>query len=302
MAMLTELVDVVVGVDTHKHTHTAAVVSAATGGVLDEATVGTEPDGFEALVAMAQHHGGLRAWAVEGSGSYGAGLTRFLRERGEWVVELDRPSRPARRNGAKSDSPDAVRAAREALAREHLSEPRAAGERAAVSVLLAARRSAVDGARVAQQQLHALVVAAPEPLRARFRGRSTRTMVTTAVRVRVDHRWDVESRATAEALRSLAWRARDLDAEARRLEQAITAIVRAWRPDVLGEFGVGGWAEKNSSGGSCAIKPTPGSRTNWPNWRRAPRTTFPCRDPGSRRHHAVHRPRDGPPSRHRCPS
>jgi transposase len=99
MAMLAEVVDVVVGVDTHKHTHTAAVVSASTGGVLDEATVGTEPDAFEALVAMAGRHGGLRVRAVEGSGSYGAGLTRFLRERGEWVVELDRPSptRPPQR-------------------------------------------------------------------------------------------------------------------------------------------------------------------------------------------------------------
>jgi transposase len=239
MAMLAEVVDVVVGVDTHKHTHTAAVVSASTGGAVDEATVGTEPDGFEALVRMAEAHGGRRAWAVEGSGSYGAGLTRFLRERGEWVIELDRPSRPARRNGAKSDSLDALRAAREALAREHLSEPRAAGERAALSVLLAARRSAVEGVRVAQQQLHALVVAAPEPLRARFRDRSTRTMVTAAARLRADHRWDVESRATAEALRSLARRVRDLDAEARRLEQAITDVVRAWRSDVLEQFGVG---------------------------------------------------------------
>ncbi|MDQ3756926.1 MAG: transposase, partial [Actinomycetota bacterium] len=119
MAMPAEVVDVVVGVDTRKHTHTAAVVSASTGGAVDEATVGTDPDGFEALVRMAEAHGGRRAWAVEGSGSHGAGLTRFLRERGEWVVELDRPSRPARRNGAESDSLDALRAAREALAREH---------------------------------------------------------------------------------------------------------------------------------------------------------------------------------------
>jgi transposase len=238
MPMLAESVDVVVGVDTHKHTHTAAVVSVTTGALLGQATAGADPDGYAALVGLAEEHGS-RLWAVEGGGGYGAGLVRFLRGRSEQVVELDRPRRPARRNGAKSDSLDAVRAAREALAREHLGEPRAGGERAALCVLLAARRSAVEGAGVARQQLHALVVVAPEQLRARFRGRSTRVMVGVAVRLRVDHRRDVESQATAEALRSLARRVRDLDAEARRLEERIEAIVRAWRPDLLDEFGVG---------------------------------------------------------------
>jgi hypothetical protein len=81
----------------------------------------------------------LRAWAIEGSNGYGAGLARFLAERGEWVIELDRPSRPARRHGAKSDEIDAVRAAHEALSREHLAQPRCDGERAVLSVRLAAR-------------------------------------------------------------------------------------------------------------------------------------------------------------------
>ena len=69
---------------------------------------------------MRRHSGPRRVWAIESSGSYGAGLTMFLLERGEWVVEVDRPARPARRNGAKSDEVDAVRAAHEALGREHL--------------------------------------------------------------------------------------------------------------------------------------------------------------------------------------
>jgi transposase len=55
-------------------------------------------------------------WAIEGTGGYGAGLTRFLHAQAEWVVELDRPRRVARRHGAKSDPLDATRAAREALA------------------------------------------------------------------------------------------------------------------------------------------------------------------------------------------
>jgi len=145
--MLAELVDVVIGVDTHKHTHTAAVVVSTTGAVVEELTVVTDPDGYSDLVAMAERHSGLRAWSIEGTGGYGAGLARFLADRDERVIELDRPTRPARRNGAKSDALDAVRAGREALARDHLAQPRAEGDRAALSLLLTARRSAVDAAR-----------------------------------------------------------------------------------------------------------------------------------------------------------
>jgi hypothetical protein len=77
-----------------------------------------------------------RVWAIEGTGSFGAGLTTYLLEQGEWVVEIDRPARPARRNGAKTDGLDAVRAAREALAREHLAAPRRRGDREAMRVLV----------------------------------------------------------------------------------------------------------------------------------------------------------------------
>lgn len=239
MASLAELVDVVIGVDTHKHTHTAAVVAAGTGGQLDELTVATDPDGYTALVELADKHGGLRAWAIEGTGSYGAGLCRFLRERSEWVIELDRPARTTRRHGAKSDPIDAARAAREALARPNLGEPRAAGERAALSVLLVGRRSAVDGATVAQRQLQALVTAAPECLRARFRGQTTVVMVAIAARLRCSSSWDIETASTAAVLRSLARRCQDLTTEAAAHERQILAIVKSWRPDLLDEFGIG---------------------------------------------------------------
>ena len=239
MTMLAELVDVVIGVDTHKHTHTAAVVVAATGASPEDLTVDTDPDGYGHLVAMADRHSGLRAWAIEGTGGYGAGLARYLAERGEVVIELDRPNRPARRGGAKSDPIDAVRAGREALTREHLAAPRAAGERAALSVRLAARRSAVDASAVAQRQLQSLVVAAPEHLRAKFRGLTTTAMVTTAARLRVHASWDVETRAYAAVLRDLARRVQALQAEADTHEKAILAVIRSWRPDLLDQLGVG---------------------------------------------------------------
>lgn len=239
MTMLSELVDVVIGVDTHKHTHTAAVVIAATGAAPEDLTVDTDPDGYAELVALADRHSGLRAWSIEGTGGYGAGLARFLAERGELVIELDRPNRPARRNGAKSDPLDAVRAGREALAREHLAQPRAAGERAALAVLLAARRSAVDASTVAQRQLHSLVVASPEQIRDRFRHQSTPVMITTATRLRVNASWGVETRTYATVLRALGRRIKAMQTEARSHEKAILAIITSWRPDLLDEQGVG---------------------------------------------------------------
>jgi len=237
--MLADIVDVVIGVDTHKHTHTAAVVTAATGAAVEDLTVDTDPDGYAALVELADRHGGLRAWAIEGTGGYGAGLARYLAEQGEWVIELDRPNRPARRNGAKSDPLDAIRAAREALARPHLALPRSDGERTALAVRLAARRSAVEGSRIAQQQLHALVIAAPETLRSRLRGKTTLQMVKVCARLRVDARWDVTTRHTAGVLRDLARRIDGLNGEAAQHEKAILELVRSWRPDLLALRGVG---------------------------------------------------------------
>jgi transposase len=237
--MLAEVVDVVIGVDTHKHIHTAAVIDANTGAVLDTITIDTDPDGYAELVAMADRHSMLRAWSIEGTGGYGAGLCRHLGELGELVIELDRPNRPARRNGAKSDPLDAVRAGREALAREHLAQPRAAGERAALAVRLAARRSAVDASSVAQRQLLSLIVAAPETIRGRFRGLSTVVAVTTAAKLRVAPSWDLETRTYAEALRSLARRVHAMQAEAAAHEKAIVAVIKSWRPDLLELPGVG---------------------------------------------------------------
>ena len=239
MVSLADLVDVVIGVDTHKHTHTAAVIAAGTGGQLDELTVATDPDGYTALVALADGHSIVRAWAIEGTGSYGAGLVRHLRALGEWVIELDRPARSARRHGAKSDAIDAARAAREALARTSVGEPRAAGERAALSVLLAGRRSAVEGASIAKCQLQALVTAAPECLRARFRGKTGTVMVATAARLRPSSTWDLETASTAAVLKSLARRCQDLSAEAAVHERQILAVVAAWRPELLEGCGIG---------------------------------------------------------------
>ncbi len=130
LADLREVVDVVIGVDTHVNTHSAAVLDAATGSVLGEITVEATAQGYAELVEFANNHPMLRAWAIEGTGGHGAGLSRHLVELSEIVIELDRPKRAARRNGAKSDPLDAIRGAREAMARPRLGTPRGPGANA----------------------------------------------------------------------------------------------------------------------------------------------------------------------------
>jgi transposase len=238
--MLADVVEVVIGVDTHKDTHTAAVVDARTGAVLDRLTVTADPDGYGELVTLAEQHPGLRAWAMEGSGGYGAGLTRHLGDRDEMVVELDRPVRPKRRAGAKSDPIDAERAARDALSRTRLAQPKTGPQRAALQMHLTARRAAVEASTDAQCQLHALVVTAPESVRARFRGRTTSQMVAVAARLRPGvARGDAEVVAAVTVLHALATRIQFLTAEANAHEKAILRLVRSWRADLLALPGVG---------------------------------------------------------------
>jgi transposase len=110
MHMLAHTVELVIGVDTHKDTHTAAVVQAVSGAVVDQVTVPATPAGYRQLLALVEQQPGQSVWAIEGTGGYGAGLTRFLQAHAEQVVELDRPKRAARRHGAKSDPLDAIRA------------------------------------------------------------------------------------------------------------------------------------------------------------------------------------------------
>ena len=109
-------------------------------------------------------------------------------------------------------------------------------------VRLTARRSAVQAASDAQRQLHALVVAAPDTLRGRLRGLTTPRLVSTCGRLRLRAELDPETAATAASLRALARRIQVLDAEIADHIRAITTLVRAWRPDLLGRRGVGSTA------------------------------------------------------------
>jgi transposase len=116
MTRLADTVDGVIGVDPHRDTLAAAVTDQV-DGTLAQSSAAADLTGYQQLLEFAQAQvPGRRCWAVEGTGSYSAGLTAFLQAQNEQVVEVGRPKRPPRRSGAKSDALDAVRAAREALA------------------------------------------------------------------------------------------------------------------------------------------------------------------------------------------
>src|SRR4029450_11453953 len=101
MTRLAELVVAAIGVDTHRDTLTAAAVSHL-GGVLAQATTSADAAGYQQLLGFAVRYvPGPRLWAVEGAVTFGPGLTAVLQQRGEWVVEVGRPKRPASRSGAK---------------------------------------------------------------------------------------------------------------------------------------------------------------------------------------------------------
>lgn len=184
MTILADSVDIVIGVDPHKHTHTAAFVAADTGKHYDSRTSNADPGGFAELLCSAEQHDGTRCWVIEGCGSWGRGLATWLQALGEDVREIDSPRRPARRMGKKTDDLDALRVAREALGRDDLATPRNTGDRDALAALLVARRSAVAMTGDTERQLVALAVTCPETLAARLRGKATTQIVDTCLRWR----------------------------------------------------------------------------------------------------------------------
>src|SRR5260370_25375753 len=127
MPMLADRVDYVIGIDCHKERHVAAIADGL-GSLKASLSVSSDADGYRTLVKWADKNAsGRRVWAIEGAGSYGAGLTDWLAEKDEWMVEGDRPKRPKRKSGIKSDEVDALRAAKDALAAQPLAEPRRRG-------------------------------------------------------------------------------------------------------------------------------------------------------------------------------
>ena len=237
--MLADQLDYVIGVDPHRDSHALAIVEVVTGAVVFEANVAASSHGYaQALTLVEQHAQGRRVFAVEGTGSFGRGLTRFLDGRGERVLEVGRLRRE-RRSGGKTDALDAIRAARSVLATERPSTPRAGGQRQALQTLVAAREGAVDAKRAALCQLRDLLITTPEPLRSELRPLTRARLLQRLAATRPHGRHDSELRGSLLALRSIARRVQQLTVEERELAREIEALTQALAPQLLDQPGVG---------------------------------------------------------------
>jgi transposase len=215
--MLADELDFVVGVDPHRDAHAIAVVEVRSGVVVVESSVAADSSGYaEALCVAEEQAPGRRAFAIEGAGSFGAGLARFLAEQGEQVFEVGRLRRE-RRSGGKTDALDAVRAARSVLEQKRPATPRCSGEREALRALMAARDGAVNAKRAGLCQLRDLLITTPEPLRSELRTLSRARLLGRLSTTRPHRRHDPELRGTLLALRALARRVQQLTAEEREL-------------------------------------------------------------------------------------
>jgi len=229
---------VVIGVDTHKHVHVAAVMDTI-GGILATLTITTDAGGFKQLLEWASDFGKVLAFGIEGTGSYGATLTSFLRRHGHKVIEAGRPDRRSRRANGKSDTLDAENAARSVLAGFATATPKTAdGAVEMIRQLKIAHDSAVADRTASMVTMKAMLVHGSDELR-RETSRKTQIMLArhlAALRPRV---LESPDDALRHSLRSLARRWQQLDTEAKELSAMIEQLVTRTAPQLLEQFGIG---------------------------------------------------------------
>ena len=237
--MVADEVAFVIGVDTHAETHTLVLVEALSQRTLESLTIPATRRGYRRALRFARRQApGRRCWALEGSGSYGAGLARFLSERDEQLLEVERPAREGNRGRLKFDLLDAERAARAVLSGRAGSSPRLGREPQALRALLVTREGAVSACTAALNELRALIVTAPPELRERLQRLSETALLEACLRLRPAGN-DSERAALALALRSLAARVRQLRAEAKTLERELSRRTQSLAPELRDRPGVG---------------------------------------------------------------
>jgi transposase len=236
--MADQPLEVTLGVDTHADIHVAAVLDHL-DRLQGTLAIPATPAGYQQLLEWAQARGRLTRAGVEGTGTYGAGLTRHLTQAGVTVVEVDRPNRQRRRRRGKSDPTDAGAAARAVLAGEATATPKTrSGVVEAIRVLRVARSSAVKARTQAANQLRDLLVTAPEELRAQLYPLSTTRRVAALAAERPSHGGDPGT-ATRRALWYLARRYQTLTAELQALNADLAVLTRRAAPRLLARYGVG---------------------------------------------------------------
>jgi transposase len=230
---------VVIGVDTHKDFH-VGYAKDLLGRPRGQIKVPATTSGYRELLAWAQQLGVIATVGIEGTGSYGAGLTRFLAEAGIAVAEVGRPNRQRRARRGKSDPIDAEAAAAAVLAGDTLGAPKSAdGPVEMLRVLRIARVSAVKAKTAALLNMRDMVITAPDELRAALAGLRAKPLVLACAGWEPAPCLSTPTEAVVAALASLARRWLALDAEARSLDAQIATLVKATCPALLESHGVG---------------------------------------------------------------
>jgi transposase len=223
------------GVDTHLDVHIAAVLDHR-GALLGVESFETTQAGYRGLVRWLRAFGEVELVGVEGTGSYGAGLTRHLQSEAVVVVEVDRPNRQRRRRRGKSDPQDAISAARAAQSGDALGQAKTRdGNVEAMRVLRASARKARTQAL---NQMRSIVSTAPEPIRAELRNLNVYRLLERAAAYRPGQRRDVAS-LTKLTLRMLARRAQALEVEVAELDRILEPLVAETAPALVARPGIG---------------------------------------------------------------
>lgn len=237
---MTDTSDVIGGVDCHADTHHAAVIDHR-GRLLAASEFPTTAEGYRQLTTWLHQHGRLEKVGVECSGSYGAGLTRYLQACGITVVEVNRPHIHTQSRRGKTDAIDAEAAARKVLAGECTTAPKdTTGVVESIRQLLIVRSSAVKSRTAALNQLSELLVTAPEAVRASLTARGLEGKARQCLTWRPDPgRLHDPVHAAKYALRSLARRIQELTNQAEDLENKLASLVQRSAPRTLALLGVG---------------------------------------------------------------
>jgi transposase len=230
---------VIGGVDTHLDQHVAAVVDRV-GGLLGVERFAVTPAGYRQLVAWMRAFGPVDRVGVEGTGSYGAGLTRHLRRAGIAVLEVTRANRQERHRHGKDDDLDAINAARGVLAgTAHAIAKDTTGSSEALRVLVGAQRSAKQARISAMVQLRHLMFTAPDDLRDRYARLSRKDLTIECARMRPRPEANQARFATKVAAVTLAGRVQELEREIDELDALIAPIIKQTCPALLNVYGVG---------------------------------------------------------------
>jgi transposase len=226
-------------VDTHLDVNVAAALDSI-GGLLGVAEFATSAAGHDQMLRWWLGFGPVARVGVEGTGAYGAGLARFLRRSGVEVLEVDRPNRQARRRQGKSDTADAIEAARAALANRQLGQAKTRdGDVESIRALMVAKRSAKSTRIKSLNQIRHLGFTAPEEIRQSLQGLSPRLVAHKCAAMRPRPGADSVAFATKTALATLGRRVVALDAEIDHLDKLLAPLVAHTAPQLLEVFGVG---------------------------------------------------------------